>query len=155
MPRNTLTAYLQMEWMIQNLDWKEPIVTKGQRMSEHMTMRAFAYFQTQYPDRAPQGLKKTVTDWAKVVVSRSDNFWDFRKYTQDEDWVPSSWNKTGNILGFPAALYAAMSVIEGKSLSERLEVLAWSHFDNAFGRNPVGRHFSHRVPKEIEGVELG
>jgi hypothetical protein len=79
----------------------------------------------------------------------------FRKYSDDEDWVPPSWNETGNILGFPAALFAAMSIIEDKSLLERLEVLAWSHFDNAFGRNPVGRHFSHKGPEEIEGVDLG
>ncbi|MCL6260837.1 discoidin domain-containing protein [Aquiflexum sp. TKW24L] len=148
-------AYNQMDWMIQNLDWKDPQVTKGQRMSEHMTMRAFAYFQNNFPDKAPQGLKDKVTEWAKVVVSRSDNYWDFRKYSDDEDWVPPSWNETGNILGFPAALFAAMSMIEDKSLSQRLEVLAWSHFDNAFGRNPVGRHFSYKGPDEIEGVDLG
>lgn len=148
-------AYRQMEWMIQNLDWKDPIVTKGQRMSEHITMRAFAYFQNKFPDRAPSGLNEKVTEWAKVVVSRSDNYWDFRKYSDDEDWVPPSWNETGNILGFPAALFAAMSIIEDKTLLDRLEVLAWSHFDNAFGRNPVGRHFSHKGPEEIEGVDLG
>ncbi|MCH6235577.1 discoidin domain-containing protein [Cognataquiflexum rubidum] len=148
-------AYNQMDWMIQNLDWKDPLVTKGQRMSEHMTMRAFAYFQNNFPDRVPQGLKEKVTEWAKVVVSRSDNYWDFRKYSDDEDWVPPSWNETGNILGFPAALFSAMSMIEDKTLLERLEVLAWAHFDNAFGRNPVGRHFSHRGPEEIEGVDLG
>jgi hypothetical protein len=148
-------AYSQLEWMIQNLDWKDPIVTKGQRMSEHMTMRAFAYFKNKFPDRAPNGLNEKVTEWAKVVVSRSDNYWDFRKYSDDEDWVPPSWNETGNVLGFPAALFAAMSIIEDKSLLERLEVLAWSHFDNAFGRNPVGRHFSHKGPEEIEGVDLG
>jgi hypothetical protein len=148
-------AYRQMEWMIQNLDWKDPIVTKGQRMSEHMTMRAFAYFQNNFADHAPQGLKEKVLDWANVAISRSDNYWDFRKYSNDEDWVPPSWNETGNILGFPAALFASMSMIEDKALLQKLEILAWSHFENAFGRNPVGRHFSYKGPKEIEGVDLG
>ena len=37
----------------------------------------------------------------------------------------------------------------------RLEELVWSHFDNMFGRNPVGRHFSFDAPREIEGVEFG
>jgi hypothetical protein len=148
-------AYRQMEWMIQNLNWKEPIVTKGQRMSEHMTMRAFAYFETQYPDRAPNGLRDKVEDWAKVAIWRSDNYWDFRKYSDDEDWVPPSWNETGNVLGFPAALFSAMSILVDPELIQRLEVLAWSHFDNAFGRNPVGRHFSYKSPVEIEGVDLG
>lgn len=148
-------AYRQMEWMIQHLDWQDPIVTKGQRMSEHMTMRAFAYFQQNFPEKAPKGIKQKVKDWAEVVISRSDNFWDFRKYSDNEDWVPPSWNETGNILGFPAALFAAMSLLEDSSLLERLEVLAWSHFDNAFGKNPVGRHFAHKGPEEIEGVDLG
>lgn len=148
-------AYRQMDWMIKNLDWKDPIVTKGQRMSEHMTMRAFAYFQQNFPERAPKGLKEKVEEWAKVAISRSDNYWDFRKYSDDEDWVPPSWNETGNVLGFPAAVFSAMSILENPELNKRLEVLAWSHFDNAFGKNPVGRHFSHRSPKEIEGVDLG
>lgn len=148
-------AYRQMDWMIQNLDWKDPIVTKGQRMSEHLTMRAFAYFQTQHSDRAPKGLQEKVADWARVAISRSDNYWDFRKYTDNEDWVPPSWNETGNVLGFPAAAFSAMSVLIDSELKKQLEVLAWSHFDNAFGKNPVGRHFSYRGPEEIEGVDLG
>lgn len=148
-------AYRQMDWMIQNLDWKDPLVTKGQRMSEHMTMRSFAYFQHNFPDRAPKGLKEKVEEWAAVIISRSDNYWDFRKYSDSEDWVPPSWNETGNVLGFPAALFSAMSTLDNQDLVDKLEILAWSHFDNAFGRNPVGRHFSHRGPEEIEGVDLG
>jgi len=147
-------AFKQMDWMIKNLDWNDPMTTKGQRMSEHITMRAFAYFYTQYPDRAPQGIKKKVEEWAKVALSRSDNYWDFRKYSEEE-WTPPSWNETGNVLGFPAAALAAMSVLDNQSLKNSLEILAWSHLDNSFGRNPTGRHFSFRGPSEIEGVELG
>lgn len=147
-------AYRQMEWMIQNLDWEDPMTTKGQRMSEHMTMRAFAYFYTEYPDRAPAGLKEKVSDWAKIALSRSDNMWDFRKYDETE-WTPPGWNETGNILGFPAAAFAAMTLLEDQELIGGLEVLAWSHLENAFGRNPTGRHFSFKGPQEIEGVDLG
>lgn len=147
-------AYRQMAWMIQNLDWEDPMTTKGQRMSEHMTMRSFAYFYTEYPDRAPAGLKEKVRDWAKITLSRSDNMWDFRKYDETE-WTPPGWNETGNILGFPAAAFAAMSLLEDKVLIGGLEVLAWSHLENAFGRNPTGRHFSFKGPQEIEGVDLG
>lgn len=147
-------AYRQMAWMIQNLDWEDPMTTKGQRMSEHMTMRAFAYFHTQYPDRAPAGLIEKVRDWARIALSRSDNMWDFRKYDEAE-WTPPGWNETGNILGFPAAAFAAMSLLEDRDLIGGLEVLAWSHLENAFGRNPTGRHFSFKGPQEIEGVDLG
>jgi hypothetical protein len=149
-----LAAYNQLEWMITNLDWNDPMTTKGQRMSEHMTMRAFAFFYTQYPDRAPEGLKEKVEEWAKIAISRSDNFWDFRKYDVAE-WTPPGWNETGNILGFPAAVFAAMTVIDDSDIKDRLEILAWSHFENAFGRNPTGRQFSYKGPEEVEGVDLG
>lgn len=147
-------AYNQLDWMIKNLDWEDPMTTKGQRMSENMTMRAFAYFSQEYPDRAPEGIQKKTEDWAKIILSRSDNYWDFRKYSDDE-WAPPSWNETGNVLGFPAAVFAAMSILRDNPISEKLEILAWSHFDNAFGRNPTGRHFSYKGPEEIEGVDLG
>jgi hypothetical protein len=147
-------AFGQLDWMIKNLDWNDPMTTKGQRMSEHMTMRAFAYFHTQFPDRSPDGLKEKVEEWAKVAISRSENFWDFRKYDEAE-WTPPGWNETGNILGFPAAVFSAMTVLDDSELKKSLEVLAWSHFENAFGRNPTGRQFSYKGPEEVEGVDLG
>ncbi|PUV26299.1 discoidin domain-containing protein [Sphingobacterium athyrii] len=147
-------AYNQLDWMIKNLNWEDPMTTKGQRMSENVTMRAFAYFWQNYPDRAPEGIQKKTEDWAKIMLSRSGNYWDFRKYSDDE-WAPPSWNETGNVLGFPAAVFAAMSILRDNPISEKLEILAWSHFDNAFGRNPTGRHFSYKGPEEIEGVDLG
>lgn len=147
-------AFHQLDWMIKNLDWNDPMTTKGQRMSEHITMRAFAYFYTRYPDKAPEGLKEKVEEWANVALSRADNYWDFRKYSQEE-WTPPSWNETGNVLGFPAAALAAMTVLDNEKLKDSLEILVWSHLDNSFGRNPTGRHFSFRGPSEIEGVDLG
>ncbi|MEC3908261.1 discoidin domain-containing protein [Tamlana sp. 2201CG12-4] len=148
-------AYNQMEWMIANLDWRDPLTTKGQRMSEHITLRAFAYFYHQYPDKAPKGLEQKVKAWAKIMINRSNNMWDFRKYTDDGDWVPNGWNETGNVLGFPASALAAKSMIKDEVLKKELDRIIWSHFDNAFGRNPTGRHFSYDGPREIEGVDLG
>lgn len=148
-------AFAQMEWMITNLDWNEPMVTKGQRMSEHITMRAFAYFYHQYPDQRPKGLYEKIEDWTKVAIRRSNNMWDFRKFTDDGDWTPAGWNETGNVLGFPAAALAAKGVVKDTELRKALDRLIWSHFDNAFGRNPTGRHFSYDGPREIEGVDLG
>ena len=148
-------AYAQMEWMIANLDWNDPLTTKGQRMSEHITMRAFAYFYHQFPDKTPNGLYKKIEEWVKIAISRSHNMWDFRKYTNDGDWVPAGWNETGNILGFPACALAAKSVIKDTNIQKELDRLVWSHFDDAFGRNPTGRHFSYDGPTEIEGVDLG
>ncbi|WP_040417899.1 discoidin domain-containing protein [Cyclobacterium qasimii] len=147
-------AYRQLDWMIKNLDWSDPMTTKGQRMSEHMTMRAFAYFYQQFPDRAPKGIPEKVKEWAQLMLDRSDNLWDFRKYSAEE-WTPPGWNETGNILGFPAAVFAANGILEDKALIKDLEMLAWSHFENAFGRNPTGRQFSYKGPEEVEGVDLG
>lgn len=153
-------AYRQVEWMIQNLDWEDPQVTKGQRMSEHRTIPGMAMFLRLDPDRAPAGLRQKIKDWADVALRRSDNMWDFRKLTDDGQWTPSGdkptmWNEVGNVVGFPAIAFAAASVIDDKSTKDRLEELAWSHFDNCFGRNPTGRHFSYDAPREIEGVEFG
>ena len=48
-------AYQQAEWMVNNLDWNDPLVTKGQRMSEWITVTGLAYFLREYPDRGPKG----------------------------------------------------------------------------------------------------
>jgi hypothetical protein len=123
-------------------------------MSEHMTLRAFAYFYEQFADRAPDGIPEKVKEWAQVMMDRSDNLWDFRKYNAEE-WTPPGWNETGNILGFPAALFSAAGIVKEDDLKKDLEMLAWSHFENAFGRNPTGRQFSYKGPEEVEGVDLG
>lgn len=119
-----------------------------------MTMRAFAYFYQQFPERAPEGIPEKVKEWAQLMLDRSDNLWDFRKYSVEE-WTPPGWNETGNILGFPAAVFAANGILEDKTLINDLEMLAWSHFENSFGRNPTGRQFSYKGPEEVEGVDLG
>lgn len=148
-------AHRQMTWMIEHLDWEDPMSTKGQRMSEHLTMRAFAFFYHQYPVRHPAGLQEKIEEWARVAVRRSDNLWDFRRFTDDAEWAPLGWNETGNILGFPAAALAAKSAVKSADLRQRLDEIAWAHFDNGFGRNPLGRHSSFDGPREIEGVDLG
>lgn len=65
------------------------------------------------------------------------------------------WNEPGNVIGFPACALSAMQATPDSKLNARLTELAYSHMDNAFGRNPTGRHFSYDAPREIEGVELG
>ena len=145
-----------MEWMIAHLDWEDPMTTKGQRLSEHITMRAFAYFYHQYPENRPKGLYEKIVKW---VAGSYPAFQQYLGLSENlrmmEDWIPAGWNETGNVLGFPAAALAAKSVVKENTLQEELDRLIWSHFDNAFGRNPTGRHFSYDGPKEIEGVDQG
>jgi hypothetical protein len=49
-------AYRQAEWLIAHLDWNDPLTTKGQRMSEFITLTGLAHLLRIYPDRAPAGL---------------------------------------------------------------------------------------------------
>ncbi|MCX6309122.1 MAG: hypothetical protein NTY32_09955 [Bacteroidia bacterium] len=136
-------AYNQVEWMVQNLDWNDPMATKGQRMSEFITMTSLAYMLKQYPDRAPKGLKEKINAWADVMIRRSDNMWDFRKLDDKNAWCPTGntpqqWNEVGNIVGFPAAVLSMIEFIDTKPKAERLLQIAFAQMDNSFGRNPCG-----------------
>jgi hypothetical protein len=128
-------------------------------MSEFLTMTGLAHFLRQYPDKAPAGLQAKINDWAKVMIRRSDNLWDFRRLDDADGWTPMGekpqmWNEPGNVIGFPAALLAARE-FASPDLQPRIDELVWSHLDNFAGRNPVGRHFCFRAATEIEGVEYG
>lgn len=153
-------AIEQAAWMIQHLDWNDPQTTKGQRVGEFLTITGLVHLLKEYPDQAPKGLEEKIEQWAEVVIRRSDNMWDFRKLDDADKWTPmgdqtTMWNEPGNVVGLPSALLAAREVIRAPEIRSRLEELVYSHFDNMFGRNPVGRHFSFDAPREIEGVEYG
>ncbi len=151
------SAYNQVDWMIKNIDWNDPLTTKGQRMSEHITMTGLALMLKDYPQKAPKGLKQKIADWQKVVLERSQNMWDFRKYSSTK-WVPNGkkrtmWNEPGNVAGVPAIILASINSVDKNN--QKLEIITYSHLDNIFGRNPTGRHYSYYAPRDIEGVEYG
>jgi hypothetical protein len=154
-------AVRQAEWMVANLDWEDPQTTKGQRMSEFITMTGLAHLLEGYPGRAPAGLREKIEAWAAVVIRRSANLWDFRKLGDAPDsWTPmgtapTMWNEPGNVAGLPAAIMAALPHIADAAKAERLRQIAWAQVDSVFGRNPTGRHFSYAAAREIEGVEHG
>jgi hypothetical protein len=150
----------QAAWIVDHIDWNDPLATKGQRMSEFITMTGLAHLLRQYPDRAPAGLVAKIDAWADVVIRRSANMWDFRKLDDGDRWTPmgekpTMWNEPGNVVGFPAAVLAAKPFVRDASKQARLEAVAYAHLDNFFGRNPTGRHFSYDAPRELEGVEFG
>ena len=153
-------AKAQVEWMIKNVDWNNPQTTKGQRMSEFLAMTGMAHFLQEYPNDAPRGLQEKIEQWADVVIRRSDNLWDFRKLDDKDGWTPmgdspQKWNEPGNVIGLPSAILAALPSIKSESKQQRLRQIVWSHFDQMFGRNPSGLHFSYDAPREVEGVEYG
>ncbi|RBM12315.1 hypothetical protein [Streptomyces sp. PT12] len=156
----------QAAWLVGNLDLADPAVTKGQRQSEYVLITGLVQFAENYPDQAPDGIEEFVRDWAEVATERSDNLWDFRRYS-DERWTIPAFtgggaddpNETGNVAGFAApALAAARLLGDDDPLADRLREIAAAHVDNLFGRNPTGRHASYDAPSEqdgFEGVERG
>ena len=161
-------AYNQTRWLIDNVDWEDPKTTKGQRQGEWVAITSFVHFLENYPERAPGGILQKIEEWADVVVQRSDNYWDFRRYS-DELWVIPSirpkdhprynpiigFNEVGNIAGFPAPLKAAVNVLGNQDVAKRLNEVAIAHVDQIFGRNPTGRHFSFDGSLDFEGVDEG
>ncbi len=146
-------AYAQTEWLINNVEWSSEN-TKGQRMSEHITMEALHYFMKMYPDRAPSGLKAKIQSWVDRAIELSDNMWDFRKYSDDEWVIPEDYNEPGNVAGLASPLNAAIEFVDDED-AERLKELSASHLDAVFGRNPTGLHYSYTGPDDFEGVERG
>ncbi len=157
-------AQKQTQWVVDDLDWNDPVTTKGQRMSEHMLMTGLVFFLTNYADQAPVGLQKKIDQWADIMIARSDNMWDIRRY-DDKEWsLPrftpgahggAGWNDPGNLAGFPALCFAVSTVTKDSSKKQRLIEIGVGHFDNLFGRNPFGAHSGNRGPIDFKGVERG
>ena len=102
--------------------------------------------------------------WSAVVIARSENAYDFRKYDENNWTLPrftpgshggAGWNEPGNIAGFPACALSVARLTGNKKRAERLRVIATAHFDALFGRNPLGAHAAFRGPKDFYGVERG
>ncbi len=129
-------AVKQAAWCVANLDWNDPRTTKGQRMSEHRTIPNLVWMLQRYPKESPPGLKEKITEWAKVAVSRSNNYWDFRRYDLGTEWTIPKVNDVGNSISLPAIALSASWVVEDSGLKKRLEQIAFGSIDHVFGRNP-------------------
>jgi hypothetical protein len=153
-PNYFIAAYNNAAWIMANLSPSDVTVTKGQRMSEHLLIPSLVYFQHEYPSTAPSGIVAYVDQWTNTMIARSQNYWDFRRYS-DNAWTIPSYNEPGNVAGFPASALAAASIVSTPANAGRLRQLAVAQIDNVFGRNPYGRHFSANATRDFEGVELG
>ncbi len=164
-------AVKQVEWIVNELDVGDPRVTKGQRMSEHMLITGLWSLLKLHPDRAPAGLREKIDQWSDIMISRSENLWDFRKYN-DEYWTlpryeleagavadeshgGTGWNEPGNVAGFAGVALAAADVVDDSGRAARLRELAAAHMDAVFGRNPLGAHFAYRGALDFPGVKRG
>jgi len=129
-------AVKQADWIIKNLDWKDPRTTKGHRLAEHRTIPNLVWLLQNYPEQAPEGLKEKITEWAEIAVGRSHNLWDFRKFSEDM-WTIPGMNEVGNSLSLPAIAISASWVVDDPALKKELERIAITSVDHVFGRNPM------------------
>ena len=152
------------KWLVNSVDLDDPANTKGQRMSEYITITSLCQAYELYPNLCPTGTYEKIERAADVFISRSNNIWDLRQYSTKDDITGSTktiWtgggtmNEPGNIAGFPSVCYAMARILTDGSKVNRLKELAISHIDQMFGRNPFGRHFGYDAITEIEGVDLG
>lgn len=154
-------AIANAAWLV-GLDPTSALYTKGQRMSEHVTMTGLCHLYETYPEHAPAGTAAFIESWASKALARSANMWDFRMYTAtvagdaQNRWTnTSSFNEPGSIAGLPAPLLATKRVHTNATTRADLARLAQSQFDQVFGRNPFRRHYSYEAASEIEGVDVG
>ncbi|MFK0524769.1 cellulase N-terminal Ig-like domain-containing protein [Paenibacillus illinoisensis] len=157
-------AYNNAKWLIDSVNLDDPAMTKGQRMSEYVTMQGLAYFIEVYPSQAPAGIREKINRWVDLMIKRSNNLWDLRKYADPNDgtgtldqWTGGMirYNEPGNLAGFLSAAYAASRVITDSTKKARIKEIGIAQLDNMFGRNPMNRHFSYDGPTQIEGVDQG
>lgn len=153
--RHLAAAQMQTQFIIDKLDWEDPRTTKGHRGSEFQTLLNLAWFQKNLPDHAPVGLREKIEDWIDVAISRSNNFWDFRRYDMNENWTVPSMNEPGNLAAFPAAALSAATVISDPEKKDRLRELATAQVDNLWGRNPRRAAATHRPEQGYPLVERG
>lgn len=157
-----------MAWLINNVDLKDPANTKGQRMSEHITFHALSYMYSKYPEHCPAGTYDKIAELARVLVSRSNNLWDYTQYQTAGDLSGAAstiWNNAADqttglannpgYVGIAASYYALASIITDNELKARLKELAVSHMAHAFGRNPFGRCFDYKAVEDFNNARLG
>ncbi|SCJ46428.1 Endoglucanase precursor [uncultured Flavonifractor sp.] len=119
-------AYINCEYLVSDdFDITDPYYNKGQRMSEHVTMEALAYFLELYPDQAPAGLLDTITQWAEANVARTDNLWDIRMAVAPSDLDKGYTFHTGGNAGKPVdQVYwtgAAYAIADGQNPAPKNE----------------------------------
>lgn len=162
------SAQNNMNWLINSVDLTNPAYTKGQRMSEYIPFHALTYMYELYPTYCPSGTYNKIVEIANVLISRSNNLWDYTQYQTAGDLSGATttvWNntatQTSGLANNPAYIsmmgvyYALARVITDTSIKSRLKELAMSHMAHGFGRNPLGRCFDFKATEDFDGAKLG
>ena len=153
-------AVAQAAWVISTYDPTDKVIAKEQRVSEFKCYTGLAMLQAEHPDVAPAGLGAWLDAWVDNAVALSDNLYDFRRYDTESWTIPQPWNEPGNIAAFPGIL-ASIEALGIDGIGDhaagprggRLGELRASHFDNLFGRNPVGAATSGIPGADFPGID--
>lgn len=148
-------AVNQTQWIIENVDWSDPVYSKGQRISEHKLITGLALMQTNYSKESPKGLSEFLKTWVDRTIQLSDNEWDFRRFDLNENWTIPSYNEAGNIIAFPACALSVALTMENSPKKDRLVEIAYAHIDNYSGRNPANAHCANHPNHGFTGIERG
>ena len=162
------SAQNNMNWLVNSVDLTDPANTKGQRMSEYIPFHALTYMYELYPTYCPSGTYNKIVEIANVLISRSNNMWDYTQYQTAGDLSGATttiWNnnasQTSGLANNPAYIsmmgvyYALARVITDTSIKSRLKELAMSHMSHGFGRNPLSRCYCYKAVNDFVGAKYG
>ncbi len=162
------SAENNIAWLVNSVDLNNPMNTKGQRMSEYITFHALTYAYEMYPTHCPTGTYTKIVDVANLLISRSNNYWDYTQYqtTGDASGATTTvWNNTQSqtsglannpgYVGMMGVYFALARIITDASVKARLKELAMSHIAHGFGRNPYGRCYDYKATEDFDGARLG
>jgi hypothetical protein len=125
------------------------------RNGEHITPQALAFFLMVAPDKAPSGTREKLEEWAAHMKDKTNNFWHYRKHSENE-WAHPKTKELGNT-GLGGSMFVVAHVLHDAELRK----LGWSQVNQVFGLNPAEAHYSHKEPERLakdgywKGIEAG
>ncbi|MGB3849270.1 MAG: hypothetical protein WA958_04835 [Tunicatimonas sp.] len=125
--------------IVDNWDLNSPWHTWALRNAEHITPQALAFYQLSVPDHPTEGVKEKLTDYRDYVYARTDNFWQYRKHSEEE-WAHPKSKEVGTVSGLGGSFFAVAAVLD----DPKLRAIGWSQVNFVFGLNPNEAHLSHR-----------
>jgi hypothetical protein len=141
--------------LIKNWDFNNPRHMWWIRNGEHITPQSLAFFLLVAPDEAPFGMREKLEAWAKHMKQKTNNFWHYRKHS-DEEWAHPKTKELGN-----TGLGGSMFVVAYLLKDPKLRALGWSQVNQVFGLNPAEAHYSHKSKERLDikgywkGIEKG
>lgn len=161
------SAQNNIEWLVNSVGFSNPAYTKGQRMNHYIPFHALTFAYETHPELCPDNTHDALTEAANVLISRSNNLWDYTQYSTKGDasgatetiWV--NLEASGGLCNNPGymsmcGVYLSLArIIANADTKARLKQLAIAHIDHGFGRNPYGRCFDFEAGVDFDNARLG